>query len=145
MPVQESPNLGLSYGWEEGESGWGGPVNRNWLLLDVTINPIAISASRRLPPDSPKEGDRYVVPADAEGPWEMHRGMVACFIGGGWRYFVPKRGWIQRIIDVGVTVMHDGVEWQFYQSDPFHPHEPTRIEELNLGFDPVLLLENKMV
>lgn len=45
-----------------------------------------------MPPDSPAEGDCYIVGADATGAWTGKSGCVAAWTSGGWRFVSPTEG-----------------------------------------------------
>lgn len=113
VPAQ-TPNIGLNFGWETGDDDWGGPVNWNWLLLDVVSVPFAKSITLTVPPTSPEEGDRYIIPAGATGVWANKTGRIAYFASGQWLYFQPKKGWYQRVFDTHKTYVWNGVEWEHY-------------------------------
>lgn len=113
VPAQ-TPNIGLNFGWETGDDDWGGPVNWNWLLLDVVSVPFAKSITLTVPPTSPEDGDRYIIPAGATGVWANKVGRIAYFASGQWLYFQPKKGWYQRVFDTHKTYVWNGTEWEYY-------------------------------
>lgn len=113
VPAQ-TPNVGLNYGWETGDDDWGGPVNWNWLLLDVVSTPFAKSITLTVPPASPEDGDRYIIPAGATGVWASKVGRIAYYTNDQWLYFQPKKGWYQRVFDTHKTYVWNGVEWEYY-------------------------------
>lgn len=113
VPAQ-TPNIGLNFGWETGDDDWGGPVNWNWLLLDVVSVPFAKSITLTVPPASPEEGDRYIIPVGATGVWANKVGRIAYFANDQWLYFQPNKGWYQRVFDTHKTYVWNGLEWEYY-------------------------------
>lgn len=126
-------NIGLFYGWQTGDGDWGGPVNWNWLLLDVLVNPVCKSATMSTPPQDPQEGDRYIVAPEATGEWEGCEDQIAYYVTGRWNYFAPKNGWFQRVDDQEISLIYrDG--WQRYFGDrgPIGPGSKLRRTETEI-------------
>lgn len=111
---EQTPNVGLNFGWETGDDNWGGPVNWNWLLLDVVNVPFAKSITQTTPPTSPENGDRYIIPAGATGAWANKVGRIAYYASNQWLYFQPKKGWYQRVWDTRKTYVWNGTAWEYY-------------------------------
>lgn len=114
---KNSPNLGLFWGWRPGDDQWGDPVNWNWLLLDALVNPSCISSKVKTPPESPNEGDKYIIPISATGEWAGRTGQIAYFITGQWNFFEPRQGWRQYIQDEEISLVYLGNTWVFYVGD----------------------------
>ncbi|WP_062196558.1 DUF2793 domain-containing protein [Caldimonas taiwanensis] len=88
------PNLGLTYGWTLGESGWHTGMDANLKRLGAVVGLSVTSRTVTTPPASPMDGERYIVPAGATGEWAGRTDQIAVRIGGAWEYHVPQVGWV---------------------------------------------------
>ncbi len=57
------PNLGLTYGWALGESGWNTAMDANLKRLGAVVGLSVKSRSLTAPPATPTDGDRYTCQA----------------------------------------------------------------------------------
>jgi hypothetical protein len=85
-------------------------VNEALLRLDALSQLVLRSRSAATPPIAPLEGDCYGVPTGATGDWSGHAGQVAIFVGGGWDFVTPGRGWRAFVEDEGALLLQDG-DW----------------------------------
>lgn len=73
-------------------------ISNAWTLIsDSTTNywlKPAINNTTTVPPASPAEGDRYLIPAGASGVWSGKTDKVATYKGGAWQYTTPSDGYI---------------------------------------------------
>lgn len=109
MPAKTAPGLGLSYGWNLGESGEPirAALDSNILRTSVLINLTVKSRTTALP-GSPTNGDRYIVPA-ADG---TNGNKVAVRVEGAWVYFAPARNWEARVEDAADELFRfNGTAW----------------------------------
>ena len=114
-------NLGLSYGWALGESGYNVQMDENFLLLDSLLFPSVLSASTLTPPAEPTVGDRYIVPKNATvagTSWEGFENHVVIYTGEteGWFAVPPKTGWNFAVEDAEGSVTFGGVETGWAES-----------------------------
>lgn len=114
MPGPAGPNLGVNYGWADGEDGWGGPMNSNLRGLDTLVQLAVLDKDLAAPPISPLDGDRYIVASSPTGAWAGHAGHVAAFFSGAWIFYVPKEGWISWASDENRSYAYDGAAWILY-------------------------------
>ena len=108
MAKKTAAGLGLSYGWDLGESGPSvkNGMDDNFLMTSVLLNLSALSRTTTLP-DSPADGSIYIVPTG-----ETNANSVAVRTGSSWRYFAPKRNWEARVVDESdELVLFNGSEW----------------------------------
>lgn len=63
------------------------------------------------PPDSPAEGDRYIVKAAGSGGFAGKDDQVAHYSDGGWTFYPPRRGWTCYVEDEGALLAWDGEAW----------------------------------
>lgn len=116
------PNVGLAYGWLEGEAGWGDDgFNPNFKMLDTILMPQVLSATTVTPPGSPVAGDRYLVPASgATGAWVGHGNALAVYLDSAWLFYGPKPGWTVTVADDAAKPVRAfrGAAWVAL-SDPF--------------------------
>jgi hypothetical protein len=105
------PNLGLTYGWTLGESGWHTGMDANLKRLGAVV---ALSVKDRdltTPPTSPVDGDRYIIPSGATGAWSGKTDQIAVWIEGAWEYHAPKVGWLCYIEDEAKLSAYKTTGW----------------------------------
>jgi len=105
------PNLGLTYGWTLGESGWNASMDANLKRLGAVVGLSVKGRYMTAPPGSPASGDRYIIPSGATGAWSGKTGQIAVYIGGTWEYYVPKVGWLAYIEDEAVLSVYKANGW----------------------------------
>lgn len=67
------------------------------------MNPLQVlDKDQTVPPSSPADGDRYIVPSNATGDWSDKAFQVALNINGDWKYLTPTPGWLAYVADEGV-------------------------------------------
>ena len=111
MPGSTGVNLGLTYGWDTGEKGWGAPTNANWAKVDALMHLSVISATTVSSPGTPANGARYVVPVGGLNNFAGQDGNVAVRQGGAWVFHTPKAGWTCDAQDTGRRWRYDGAAW----------------------------------
>ena len=105
------PNLGLTYGWTLGESGWNTSMDANLKRLGAVVGLSVKDRDLATPPVSPVDGDRYIVPAAATGVWVGKTNQIAVRVAGAWEYYVPKVGWLCFIEDEAVLSAYKVAGW----------------------------------
>lgn len=105
------PNLGLTYGWTLGESGWKDGMDANLKKLGAVVGLSVKDRDLATPPASPADGERYIVPAAATGAWSGRTNQIAVRIGGAWEFHVPKVGWLCFIEDEAVLSAYKAAGW----------------------------------
>ncbi len=105
------PNLGLSYGWTIGESGWNTSMDANLKRLGAVVGLSVKDRDLGTPPANPVDGDRYLIPAGATGVWSGRAGQIAVRIGGAWDSYVPRVGWLCFIEDETVLSVYKATGW----------------------------------
>lgn len=105
------PNLGLTYGWALGESGWNTAMDANLKRLGAVVGLSVKSRSLSAPPATPTDGDRYVVAAGATGAWAGRDGEIAVRIGGTWEFHVPRIGWLCYVEDEDLLSAYKATGW----------------------------------
>lgn len=105
------PNLGLTYGWTLGESGWHTGMDQNLKRLGAVVGLSVIDRDLTTPPASPADGDRYIIPSGATGVWAGKTDQIAVRIAGVWEYHAPKVGWLCYIEDEGVLSVYETTGW----------------------------------
>jgi hypothetical protein len=105
------PNFGLTYGWAQGEHNWNGGMDTNLKRLGAVVGLSVKDRDLVTPPATPVDGDRYIVPAGATGPWAGKTGQVAVRIAGAWEFHVPKIGWLCWIEDENVLSAYKTSGW----------------------------------
>ena len=105
------PNLGLSYGWTLGESGWKDGMDANLKRLGAVVGLSVKDRDLGTPPGSPGDGDRYIIPAAATGVWAGKINQIAVRIGGAWEFYAPRVGWLCFIEDEAVLSVYKAGGW----------------------------------
>lgn len=106
-------------------------VNEALLRLDALSQLVLVSRSIADPPTSPAEGDCYGVPSGAAGGWPGHPGQIAAFVGGGWDFVSPSRGWRAFIEDEGALCIFDG-DWTPIEGSAAPSVEGPRFRKIEL-------------
>jgi len=101
-----SPRLGLPFllpGQAQKHVTLNEALRRLDLVAQMGVRSRAIAAQ----PASPAEGDAYILPAGATGAaWAgAPENAVAAFVGGGWSFVMPRRGWWAFVEDEACLVM----------------------------------------
>lgn len=73
--------------------------NEALAMLDMLVQPVVLSASEVFPPEAVADGQCWLIPGEATGPWTGRGGAVACWTSGGWRFATPSEGWTVWVID----------------------------------------------
>jgi hypothetical protein len=110
MPSTD-PNLGLTYGWTLGESGWNTGMDANLKRLGALVGLSVIDRTTTTPPSSPNNGDRYIIPSGATGAWSGKTDQIAVRIEGVWEYHVPQPGWIAYIVAEDKLSVYKSTGW----------------------------------
>jgi len=105
------PNLGISYGWTLGESGWKGGKDANLKKRGAVVGLSVKDRDLGTPPARPVDGDRYLIPVGATGVWSGRIGQIAVRVGGAWEFHVPKVGWLCFIEDEGALSVFTAAGW----------------------------------
>lgn len=105
------PNLGLTYGWTLGESGWHTGMDANLKRLGAIVGLSVKDRDLTAPPASPADGDRYIIPTGATGAWSGKTDQIAVRVAGGWEYYTPKVGWLAYVEDEAVLSVYKTSGW----------------------------------
>lgn len=79
--------------------------------LDALVHLTFQSRTQTTPPDSPVEGDCYLVPEEAEGDWSAAVGEIAHYLDGAWAFYVPVAGMLAWVIDESALLVCGGESW----------------------------------
>ncbi len=86
-------------------------VNETILMIDQLVHCSVARPDAGAPP-SASEGERFIVPAGATGPWAAHVNAVAIWQDGGWRFHAPAKGWVVWSGDDQSLLVFSGSAWQ---------------------------------
>lgn len=86
-------------------------MNESLRRLDALVQISVISMTETEPPETPEEGDRYIVAAGGTGAWARADGHVAARQDGAWEIYEPQTGWL--VWDEAQTALaiFDGADW----------------------------------
>ncbi|MEX0344947.1 MAG: DUF2793 domain-containing protein [Rhizobiaceae bacterium] len=80
--------------------------------LDAIAQAGVLSRSLDSPPETPAEGDRYIVTEGASDDWSGHDLEIAAWQDDTWMFYTAKSGWTAWVDDEHVLVVWDGSSWQ---------------------------------
>ncbi len=79
--------------------------------LDAIVQLSVKSRIVATPPQSPGEGDRYIVAAGASGDWQGNDLAIAAYQDGAWAFYAPATGWTAFVEDETLIAIWDGAAW----------------------------------
>lgn len=109
MPQHTAPNLGLTFGWNLGESGWNMGMDANMKKLDAVVNCAVLNIANS--PASTADGVRYVVGTSPTGDFSGQANRLAVRIEGAWEFYAPGVGWAVYNIANGRTYRYTESGW----------------------------------
>ncbi len=86
--------------------------NESLLTLDALVQLAVLDRDSALPPTTPADGQRHIVPAGAAAAWSGHEAAIAAWQDGAWAFYPPQAGWRAWVASEGITVVFDGTAWQ---------------------------------
>jgi hypothetical protein len=88
-------------------------VNETLLRLDALVQLSVISATETDEPDTPADGDLYILPPGKSGnAWDAMANLaVAYYRDGVWEELTPRPGWRAWIADGDALAVYDGSAW----------------------------------
>ena len=79
-------------------------VNKIDALLMLSV----LSMAKTAPPDTPAEGQRYIIAANATGDWAGNSGQIAVYQNLSWIYINPQKGFIVYVEDENKSYLYNG-------------------------------------
>lgn len=95
-------------------------INDGFRALDAIVQLSVLDKDLTAPPALAVQGARYIVGAGATGAWAGRSRHVACLTADGWRFFVPRAGWLAWAIDESALYVYDGAS-SSWKLRPFIP------------------------
>lgn len=115
MAVTTDTRTGIKHGWADNDDNWGAAMNSNLELISrLGFHPYAKSATTPTPPQTPAEGDSYIVPSNATDGWTAHVNALAVWVSGAWVFYTPKVGYKFEVSAANNTLntyRFDGTSW----------------------------------
>lgn len=110
--MSDSPHLALPY-LAPSQSQKHVTVNEALRILDAVVQLSVLSATTTAQPESPADGDRYILPTGKTGAeWSaMAIGSVAAYQDGAWTEYAPHLGWRAYIVTPASLVVWNGSAW----------------------------------
>jgi Protein of unknown function (DUF2793) len=108
--MSDSINLVLPY-LEAAQAQKHVTVNEALSKLDALVHLAVLSRVVAIPPASPVDGDRYLLPASPTGAWSGQAGKVALRLEGTWVFATPREGWRLWVSDEDVLLSFNGTTW----------------------------------
>ncbi len=108
--MTRSPNLDLPYLVAE-QALKHITHNEALQIIDALAQAAVLDKDLNAPPDTPSEGDSYVVGAGAVAAWQGRDAMIASFRNGAWTFHAPRTGWSVWVVDEKAPYVFDGSAW----------------------------------
>ena len=121
MPGYLDPKSNITWGYNDGEDGWGGATNRSLRQLAYYgIHPTVKNRTSTAPPSSPVEGDKYIVAANPTGLWSTFNRYDIAVWGRSlstpatlaWQRLVPVKGVVFYDESSDNQVKFNGTAWE---------------------------------
>lgn len=74
-------------------------INTAIQFLEMLLNNAVKSKATATPPDSPAEGDLYIVPSSPTDDWSGQAGKMAYYINSAWVFITPREGLLVWVTD----------------------------------------------
>ena len=81
-------------------------------VLDAIVHLAVLDRDLVAPPDTPVEGQRWLVGTPASGDWTGHDDEIAAWQDGGWQFYAPHVGWLAYVTDEQALVAWSGSAWE---------------------------------
>ena len=108
---EESPILGLPY-IQPAQAQKHVTHNEAITILEAAIQLSVKDHTLETPPSGAGRGDRYLIPAGANGAWGSDAGDVAVWNGSSWTFVSPQIGWQAFSEQGGLSIQFNGATWQ---------------------------------
>jgi len=79
--------------------------------LDALVHLTVRARSVQSPPETPENGERYIVPSDGVGLWAGQDLNIAAFQDGQWIFYPPREGFLAWVSSEAVVLVWDGSAW----------------------------------
>ncbi|QFU09830.1 hypothetical protein PARPLA_00607 [Rhodobacteraceae bacterium THAF1] len=80
--------------------------------LDVLSQLVVQGVDTVSPPDTPVDGQAWIVGADPTGDWVGADGQIAAWLNGGWVFVTPQIGWIAVEATTGALRVFGAAGWR---------------------------------
>lgn len=111
MTATVGANFGMNYAWASGEDGWNVGMDANLLKIDTLAKLKVINYTTTTPPESPSEGDVYIVGVGATGAWSGLDKNVVVRTGTSWTSYTPVNGWFAYDENSSSYIGYNGTSW----------------------------------
>lgn len=105
-----TPNLALEL-LEAAQAQKHVTVNEALSALDALAQASVLDHATTDPPTDASDGDAYLVPSDATGPWSGRENEIAVARAGDWLFHAPRTGWTVWLQSAGAFRLFDGADW----------------------------------
>ncbi len=92
-------------------------VNEALLMIDQLVQ-CSVERPEAGDPPLAAEGERFIVPRGAAGPWAAHADAIAVWQDGAWRCHAPAKGWLAWSGQEQSLLVFSGSSWQKAASSP---------------------------
>ena len=108
-----------TWGWDDGEDGWGGPTNRTLRTIAYRGIHKTILSIATTPPAMPAIGDTYIMGSNPTGNWSSFSENDLVVYGRdlatpttiAWQQFTPRVGWLVYDQNQSRVLVYNGASW----------------------------------
>lgn len=93
-------------------------INQGFRTLDAVVQLSVLDKDLTLPPVGAVQGDRFIVPAGATGPWLGWERSIAFKLPSGWLRVIPREGWRARVLDEDAWYIYISTQWTLDNGNP---------------------------
>jgi hypothetical protein len=86
--------------------------NEALMALDVLVQLSVSSRALTVPPVSPPDGTRHIVPVAATAAWSGQTNKIALWQDGAWQFLSPLAGWRAWIAAEEAVAIYSGTAWK---------------------------------
>ena len=87
-------------------------VNEALSIVDALVMSSVTATNADAPPQSPQNGEAYVLSGVPAGEWQGHEGELAVWVDNAWTFYVPRAGWHIWDRQEGALLVYDGDAWR---------------------------------
>src|SRR5690554_2858489 len=88
--------------------------NEALTMLDGMVQLAVEAVDATEPPETPAEGAIWALGTGTSGAWAGRDGQLAAWTAGGWRFAVPREGFMIWTKPGDALLIHDGSGWTGY-------------------------------
>lgn len=125
-PMDLTPRLGLPY-LMPNQAQKHVTLNASLARLDALAQIGIVSRALPAPPETPGEGEAWIIADAASSAWEGREQQIAAWQDGAWCFFAPRAGWLADVADEAALIVWTGADWSAAVAAPDELQNMTRL------------------